>query len=99
MPQDYSALTPEQIAQLQALAELPDELIDTSDTPEIPADAKGEVGKFYRPVKIKVTLELDAFVLDWFMLSVKGGKGYQKVINQALMDHIRRQQIADRVRD
>ena len=99
MPQNCPMLTAEQIAQLQALAELPDELIDTSDTPEIPASAKGEVGKFYRPVKIEVTLELDAFVLDWFMLSVKGGEGYQQVINQALMDHIRRQQIADRVRD
>ena len=99
MPQNYPKLTAEQINELQALAELPDELIDTSDMPEIPAGAKGEVGKFYRPVKIKVTLELDAFVLDWFMLSVKGGKGYQQAINQALMDHIRRQQIADRVRD
>ena len=99
MPHNYPMLTAEQISELQALAELPDELIDTSDIPSVEFTAKGEVGKFYRPVKIKVTLELDAFVLDWFMLSVKGGKGYQEVINQALMDHIRRQQIADRVRD
>ena len=99
MKKGYSRLTAEQIEQLQALAELPDELIDTSDIPSVEFTAKGEVGKFYRPVKIKVTLELDAFVLDWFMLSVKGGKGYQQAINQALMDHIRRQQIAGRVRD
>ena len=99
MKKGYSKLTAEQINELQALAELPDELIDTSDIPPVDFTSKGEVGKFYRPVKVKVTLELDAFVLDWFMLSVKGGKGYQKVINQALMDHIRRQQIADRVAD
>lgn len=99
MKKGYSRLTAEQIEQLQALAELPDELIDTSDIPSVEFTDKGEVGKFYRPVKIEVTLELDAFVLDWFMLSVKGGEGYQQVINQALMDHIRRQQIADRVPD
>lgn len=99
MKKGYTALTAEQIEQLQALAELPDELIDTSDIPPVKFSDKAEVGKFYRPVKVKVTLQLDAFVLDWFKLSVKGGRGYQKAINQALMDHIMRQQIADQVPD
>jgi uncharacterized protein (DUF4415 family) len=35
----------------------------------------------YRPVKVPVTLRLDADVLAWFQRS---GRGYQTRINQAL---------------
>jgi uncharacterized protein (DUF4415 family) len=40
-----------------------------------------ELAGMYRPVKVPVTLRLDADVLAWFQRS---GRGYQTRINQAL---------------
>ena len=40
-----------------------------------------ELAGMYRPVKMPVTLRLDADVLAWFQ---RGGRGYQTRINQAL---------------
>ena len=45
--------------------------------PYLPAEFAG----LYRPLKLPVTLRLDADVLAWFK---KRGKGYQTRINQAL---------------
>jgi uncharacterized protein (DUF4415 family) len=40
-----------------------------------------EIKRWYRPVKERVTLRLDAEVLAWFK---KAGRGYQTRINRAL---------------
>jgi uncharacterized protein (DUF4415 family) len=40
-----------------------------------------EIGSLYRPIKLAVTLRLDADVLAWFK---KAGPGYQTRINRAL---------------
>ena len=82
-------LTIEQKAELQALAALPDEEIDTSDLPEAPAFSGARRGRFYRPVKQQITLRLDADVVAWFKAAVPDGRGYQTEINRVLRDHAR----------
>lgn len=99
MTPGYSKRTAEQIAELQALADLPDEMIDTSDMPEIPAGAKGEVGKFYRPVMVDVTLRLDNYIIKWFKENAEDGADYAAAINHALLGHIMRKRLASRAPD
>jgi uncharacterized protein (DUF4415 family) len=89
------ALTPEHKAELQRLAELPDETIDCSDIPplneEVWKEAKRnpffwqEIGDsgLYRPVKKQTTVRLDADVLVWLRRS---GKGWQTRLNAILRD-------------
>lgn len=78
-------LTKRERAELEKLAQRPEHEIDTSDIPELPAGAfKNAVrGRFYRPVKQTVILELDADVIAWLK---KDGKGYQSRANQILRE-------------
>jgi uncharacterized protein (DUF4415 family) len=82
-------LTPEQLAELEALAVLPDDAIDTSDAPELPDWSGAKRGLFYRPVKQQLTLRLDADVVAWFKAHAKADEGYQTNINRALREHAR----------
>ncbi len=82
-------LTAEQQAEVEALAALSDEDIDTGDAPEI-LDWSGALrGRFYRPVKQQITLRLDADVVAWFKAAAPGGRGYQTEINRVLREHAR----------
>lgn len=58
------SLTGKRRRELAAIAALPDEKIDTSDIPELPASAWKDAvrGRFYRPVKQAVSLRLAADV-------------------------------------
>ena len=56
-------LTREQRAELNELAVLPDDGIDTSDAPELLDWSDAERGLFYRPVKQQLTLRLDSDVV------------------------------------
>jgi uncharacterized protein (DUF4415 family) len=69
--------------ELAALAKLSDEQIDTSDIPELPADAWKDAvrGGFYRPVKKAASIRLDADVIAWLK---HGGEGYQTRANNIL---------------
>jgi len=80
-------LTARQRREIQKLASLPDEKIDTSDIPELPPGAwKNAVrGKWYRPVKQAVSIRLDADVLAW--LKAKGS-GYQTKVNGLLRERM-----------
>lgn len=80
-------LTARQKREIQALARMPEEQIDTSDIPELPPGAwKNAVrGKWYRPVKQAVSLRLDADVLAW--LKAKGA-GYQTKVNGLLRERM-----------
>jgi len=82
------ALTPEQTAELKALAAMPDNQINTGAIPEQIDwhDAKRAV--FFRPVKKQLTLRLDADLIDWFQSHVPNGKGYQTRINEALREYV-----------
>jgi uncharacterized protein (DUF4415 family) len=77
-------LTEDQLQQLQRLAAMRDEDIDTSDIPVLGEEAwKNAVrNPFYaRALKEQLTIRLDADILDWFKRHAKDGKGYQTDIN------------------
>jgi uncharacterized protein (DUF4415 family) len=69
--------------QIQAVAAIPDDQIDTSDIPELTADQmkKAIRSRFYRPVKRPVTMRLDADVVEWLK---SDGPGYQTKANKLL---------------
>jgi len=50
---------------------------------KLPPELAGEWRRYYKPLKMPVTLRLDADVLAWFK---KQGRGYQTRINRALRD-------------
>lgn len=76
-------LRPVQKAELDALAEAPDEKIDTSEIAPL-AEAFWEAAvrnPFYRPVKQQLTVRLDSDVLAWLR---SAGPGYQTRLNDIL---------------
>ena len=85
-----SGMTKEQSAEIGALADVPDERINTSDIPEILDWSGARRGLLYRPVKRQITLRLDADVVEWFKTKSPGGRGYQSEINRVLREHARR---------
>ena len=80
-------LTNEQKAEIESLAALSDEKIDTSDIPEILDWSGAKRGALYRPVKQQITLRLDADVVAWFRANAPDGRGYQTEINRVLREH------------
>jgi len=82
-------LTERQQAELDALAALPDEQIDTRDMPEVRDWSDAKRGMFFRPVKQQITLRLDADVVDWFKRHATNCEdGYQTNINRALREYV-----------
>jgi uncharacterized protein (DUF4415 family) len=86
-----SPLTPEQVNELAALAELPDEAIDTSEAPEVRDWSGAARGLFYRPVKQQLTLRLDADIVAWFRTRATAEEGYQTRINRVLREYVQHQ--------
>lgn len=78
-------LTKKQLAELEQLAALPDEAIDTSDIAEQTNWDNATVGKFYS-ASHQSSVKLDKDILAWF--KTQGGRQYQKMINQTLRDYI-----------
>jgi uncharacterized protein (DUF4415 family) len=78
------ALSRRQRAEIEALAAMPDDAINTTDIPEVTDWTGARRGAFYRPVKQQLTLRLDADVVAWFK---RGGGGYQTRINRALREY------------
>lgn len=72
--------------ELKVLSNLPDESIDFSDIPEETDWSSAEKGKFYKPIKQKVTIRIDTDILDWFK---HNSQQYQTAINKALRSHIK----------
>ena len=86
-------LTLEQKAELEALAALPEDRIDTNEMPEVHDWSKARRGAFYRPVKQQLTLRLDADLVEWFKLQGGEGRdGYQTRINAALREYVEEHQ-------
>ena len=90
MKNEDASLTDEQRAELDALAELPEDQIDTTDIPEVLDWSHARRADLYRPVKQQITLRLDADVVAWFKEQAPGGRGYQTDINRALREYIDR---------
>jgi uncharacterized protein (DUF4415 family) len=85
------ALTPEQKAELKALADLPDAEIKTEEMPEQRDWRSAERGVFFRPIKKQLTIRLDADLIDWFKSRAGEGKGYQTRINKVLRECVTRE--------
>ena len=83
-------LTGEQKAEIEALAALPEEEIDTNDIPEILDWAGARRDLLYRPLKKQITLRLDADVVAWFRANAPDGRGYQTEMNRVLREHATR---------
>jgi len=81
-------LTPAQKAELDALAGLPDEQINTRALPEVRDWSGARRGAFFRPIKQQLTLRLDADLIDWFKIHTPNGEGYQTRINSALREYV-----------
>jgi uncharacterized protein (DUF4415 family) len=81
-------LTAKQQAELDGLAELPDDRIDKREMPEIRDWTGAKRGLFYRPVKQQLTLRIDADVVAWFKDHAPNGEGYQTDINRALREYV-----------
>lgn len=79
--------TGERKKEIEALAALPEEAIDTSDIPEILDWSDAGRGFLYRPVKRQITLRLDADVVAWFRANAPNGRGYQTEMNRVLREH------------
>jgi uncharacterized protein (DUF4415 family) len=77
-------LTPAQQAEIEALAALSDDQIDTRDIPEVRDWRGARRGLLFRPIKQQLTLRLDADVIAWFKHHTPSGEGYQTRINRAL---------------
>ncbi len=88
MKKAISDLTAAQLAELAALAALPEEQIDTRDIPEQRDWRGARRGLFYRPVKQQLTLRLDADLIAWFKDRAPNGEGYQTRINSALREYV-----------
>jgi uncharacterized protein (DUF4415 family) len=76
---------------LEALANLPEERINTDDVPEVRDWSAAKRGLFYRPLKKQLTLRVDADVVAWFKSRASRSQGYQTQMNMALRDYMRRQ--------
>ena len=90
MKKDTTELPSDVRVQIKALEALPDDQIDTTDTPEILDWSDARRGVFYRPVKQQITLRLDADIIAWFKANARDGRGYQTDINGALREHVQR---------
>lgn len=73
------------------LEALPDDQIDTTDAPEIIDWSDARHGDFHRPVKQQITLRINADIIAWFKARTRNGRGYQKDINGALCEQVKRE--------
>ena len=81
-------LTWRQKAELDVLAGLADEQINTRSLPEMRDWSGARRGVFFRPIKQRLTLRLDADLIDWFKGHAPNGEGYQNRISIALREYV-----------
>ena len=81
-------LTQAQKAELNALAAMSDDQIDTTEMPEVRDWSGAQRGLFFRPIKKQLTLRIDADLIAWFKNHVAQGQGYQTSINHALREYV-----------
>ena len=94
-----SRLTPAQQAEIDALAALPEDQINTNDIPEQRDWRGARRGVLFRPVKQQITLRLDADVIDWFRRHPEPEAGYQTSINRALREYVARRDRIERKKE
>ncbi len=81
--------SPDELDQLAKLRTMRDEDIDFSDIPELTEEqlSRGFRPGLHRPIKMPVTIRLDADVVGWFKEHA-GDKPYQTEINRVLRQHV-----------
>jgi uncharacterized protein (DUF4415 family) len=77
-----------EVAEVEALAALPDDRINTAAIRDQRDWSGARRGMFYRPIKRQLTLRLDADVIEWFKTHPREGEGYQTSINAALREYV-----------
>jgi uncharacterized protein (DUF4415 family) len=88
----FNSVPAEIQSEIDALAALPEDEIDTVDVPEVRDWSDAKRGVFYRPIKQQITLRLDADLVDWFKNHHLQDEGYQTSINRALREYVRQHQ-------
>lgn len=82
-------LTKKQREEIEAIRNLPDDAIDTSDIPEVLDWSNARRGLLYRPVKKEIALNLDEYVIEWFQSNYCEARERDEAINAVLMEYIR----------
>jgi uncharacterized protein (DUF4415 family) len=83
-----SKLTIEQQQELESLAALSDEQINTDDMPEVTDWSDAKRGLFYYPPQEEIILSLDIDVIEWFKQQHPHDDGYPANINKALREYV-----------
>jgi uncharacterized protein (DUF4415 family) len=79
-------------SEIDVLAALSEDKINTDDIPEVRNWDDAKRGVFYRPIKQQITLRLDADIVDWFKNHHQQDEGYQTSINRALREYVSQHQ-------
>ena len=76
--------------QTRELYEQRDRRLDHSEIPQLPPSqwAKGNVGKYYRPLKSQISFRIDKDVLDWLKSK---GEGHLSRINAILRERMEKE--------
>ena len=82
-------LSENQEKDIEAIRNLPDDKIDTSDAPEVLDWSSARRGVLYYPAKQEVTLPLDKYVSDWFESTYPEIEERHEAMNRVLMEHVR----------
>jgi uncharacterized protein (DUF4415 family) len=70
--------------------------VDFADAVEDEYDfTDSQRGAIVKSNKERITIRLDADIIEWFRGRVRGGGNYQTLINEALREHMERQNGAD----
>ena len=88
----FNPIPSELQAEVEALADLPDDQIQTDDSPEVLDWSNARRGVFYQPSQQEITLRLDADLVEWFKTHRTDGEGYQTSINKALREYVAQRQ-------
>ncbi len=88
-----SPLSPDQYARLARLSALPDDDIDTSDSPAVLDWTGAKRGLFYTGAAAsdQTAVSLDAKVVDWFEGNAASDEDFESNINRVLSEHIAEQ--------
>ena len=84
-----SSYTAKVHAELQVLEDMSESEINYDDIPQQTDWNGAERGKFYRPIKKRITTWIDADILHWLK---SDEKGYQTRMNIALQEEMMRHQ-------
>ena len=88
----FNPIPPELEAEVEALADLPDDQIRTDDIPEVLDWSNAKRGMFYQPAQRQITLQIDDDLIEWFEARSTQDEGCQTSINRALREYVAQQQ-------